>query len=234
MPILRADDDVARLRGYWLGPDGSIRWPVDWTYPEWWVFGLTMVATWVITGIGGWFVWGGLGAVKLEQLTLTLLFAIPAGPALGWLAKQRVAPFINSDRRLSWLVAGWLSAARHLWWAHGPIDRAVAGTATGVTLFLFPFTVLLPVRLLWVAVIAYGATQAARWVRDRVESPERLQERTWARLERSAGPVDWTLHVTTDIDVRPGDWPARQPLAPRDRARALADLCWYSARKKLA
>lgn len=203
MPLLRADDAARRLRAPWLGPDPSIRLPVDWTQPEWAVFTVVGLTAWVALGAGGWFLFGALGTEKFGQLTLTLVLAVPTGPWAAWTAKERVAPILDSDRTLGWLVSGWIAAARMLWWAHGPIDRVLWAGAGAVWLFLAPFLALLPgPTIVWLAASGYVCVRVGRRVRDRVESPDRLRRRTWARLERAAGPVAWALGVPVEVPVR--------------------------------
>lgn len=222
--LLRTDDEVSRLRGYWLGPDASIRWPWDWTFPEWGVATTAATTTWVAAGLACWYVWGFLGAVQLEQLGLTLLVAVPAGAVAGSIARRQVAPIVNSDRRFTWLANGWITTTKHVWWANGPIDRAVTYGAGAPWLFLAPVAFTLPgPAVFWLGLSGFVCVQAARWVRDRVESDARYWDRTRARRVRWAGAVDTTVEVPIVLVVRDGVV-ARRPVTASDRARFLFDI----------
>jgi hypothetical protein len=230
MPLLRADDDARNLRSPWLGPDASIRWPMDWTMPEWAVATLVATITWIAVGSAGWYLFGAAGTEKLQRLILTLTLTVPAGPAAAWQAKQQVAPLLDGDRNLSWLVAGWCSATRILWRAHGPIDRALWVSTGAAWLTFTPFILRAPgPGVLWLAATGYLCAQIGRRVRDRVESPQRRQTRTWARLDRTASPV-WALGVPVLVPVRVDACIPRAPYRPGTRARFLYDLTRKAAR----
>lgn len=230
--LIRVDDAVARLRGYWLGPDKSIRWWWDWTYPEWAVCGAVTFAVWIVLGIGGWFLWGAIGAQEFEQLALTLVIALPTGPVAGWTAQRQVAPILNSDRRFTWLWIGWVAAAKQLWWAHGPIDRVAAGFAAGLWLFLSPFTMALPgVAVIWMGILAFVSTRTVCWVRDRVEPGARYWARAEARLTRAAGLPTQPFEVPISLTVRDGATARPRRMALTDRRQALVDIARHRFRK---
>lgn len=169
--LLRTDDDVTRLRAVWLGPDQH-RLPVDWTYIEWAAAGGVFAAT-VVPSLIVW--------VKLLGV-LGLVVGLFASFAAGGIARQVVAALVDSDRPFRYRAGLARRAAVRFVWAHGPVDRAVVGPAVGVGVVLFPVAGFLPA-----AAVAAVVAVAARWIRDRVESPARYWARVDARAARAPG-----------------------------------------------
>ena len=82
MPVQSADDQGRELDGIWLGPPGSWRWPVDWSFKKWALF-----------------------AVASLLSLAAMIFIVPFGVILAVCAYQGarwMAPTFNADAPRTW------------------------------------------------------------------------------------------------------------------------------------
>jgi hypothetical protein len=95
MPAIRTDDGPRRLRAVWLGPKG-VRWPVDWTYVQWSVFAVLVLAVpWLLFLL---LVWLSPWVASAAALVL--------GPWVAWEITTRLPGWVDYDRpvRFWWWV----------------------------------------------------------------------------------------------------------------------------------